>query len=120
MAFGTTTSRWRRSSADVLLRCGDPSFKKQKGLTARTGQEPPRYLPGRTDVTSRIPRRGAMQQIPSSATARETAEQKRQLDNKETVYFIITETRALGLELGLQPFPHVAPNASPETVAKTY
>ena len=58
--------------------------------------------------------------IPSTATGNESALDRRKLDYTDTVHFIITETRALAAELGLRPFPHVAVDASVDTVAATY
>ena len=58
--------------------------------------------------------------IPSTATGRESVLDRRELDYKDTVHFIITETRTLAAELGLRPFPHVPVDASVETVAATY
>ena len=66
------------------------------------------------------PRLRRQSRIPSTATGRESATERRKLDYKDTVYYVIEETRNLTAALGLRPFPHTRVDAPVSEVAETY
>lgn len=112
----------RREEVDFIISVvKDPYIPIHEGLAAPQDDLPAPPPPKRQRRGLSATGQRRMPLIPVSArTGKESAQEKRQLDYQDTVFFIITETRTLAAELGLRPFQLVSHDATPDEVADVY